>query len=311
MIHALSIDDFDERTLRLLLSWGKEYFEAEDLAHNPDAELLAGRRVALWFDEPSTRTSLSFEAAVKNLGGGVVRIDEKCSSAVKGESWGDTAAVLAELGCSALVIRTSDADVPSALAEEDALSVINAGNGTVEHPTQAIGDLLCLELSGYLSTHLKLAIVGDSAHSRVANSHFRLLPKCGIDVTVCAPAAWLPGSLPSLSSREKERIQLTTSLEEALSGATVAMYLRVQKERHADNNISLYEEFIEKYQLRSEHLSRYPSLKMVMHPGPVNWGIEISPSLRNSPKCAILRQVRCGVAMRMALLRYLLGGEEE
>ena len=310
MIHALSIDDFDERMLRLLLSWGKEYIEEEDLAHNPDADLLAGTRVALWFDEPSTRTSLSFEVAVKNLGGDVVRIDEKCSSAVKGESWGDTAAVLAELGCDALVIRTSDSDVPSALAEEGALSVINAGNGSVEHPTQAIGDLLCLELSGYLSTHLKLVIVGDAAHSRVANSHFRLLPKCGIDLTVCAPAAWLPGALPSISPRG-ERIQFTTSLEEALSGATVAMCLRVQKERHADNNISLHEEFIENYQLRSEHFSHYPSLKMVMHPGPVNWGIEISPTLRNSPKCAILKQVRCGVAMRMALLRYLLGSERE
>ncbi len=273
---------------------------------------LAGQIVANLFYEASTRTRVSFEIAARNLGAEVVNVQPSGSSITKGESLVDTVRTLESLGADAIVIRHSEAGAPYLVSRHFDGAVVNAGDGLHAHPTQALLDLLTMrdrfgELRG-----LRVAIVGDVSHSRVARSTTIGLVLLGAHVRLCGPRTLLPpdGWLEYLprSERGGGAVQ-TTSLAEALEGAQVVMALRMQRERQTGGLLPGLREFVRDYGLDREKLSRLAPGAVVMHPGPVNEGVELAPELIVAKDSLIGRQVANGVFVRMAVLRMLLGGE--
>jgi len=263
---------------------------------------LRGKTVVTLFYEPSTRTRMSFEIAAKRLSADTVNLTVAASSAVKGETLADTAANLEAMNPDLLVIRHQASGAPHFLARRLACGVINAGDGTHEHPTQALLDLLTVrEAKGTLSG-LKVAIVGDILHSRVARSNVHGFTKMGSEVWLAGPATMLPAGLAALGAR------LTTSLREALTGADVVMMLRLQLERMGQNFFSTLREYSRTYGLTPDHLALAREDAIVMHPGPINRGVEIDPAVADGPRSVILEQVANGVAVRMAVLLLLSGG---
>jgi len=264
---------------------------------------LRGKTVVTLFYEPSTRTRMSFEIAAKRLSADTVNLTVAASSAVKGETLADTAANLEAMNPDLLVIRHQASGAPHFLARRLACGVINAGDGTHEHPTQALLDLLTVrEAKGTLSG-LKVAIVGDILHSRVARSNVHGFLKMGSEVWLAGPATMLPPGLAALGAR------LTTSLREALTGADVVMMLRLQLERMGQHFFSTLREYSRTYGLNPDTLALAKEDAIVMHPGPLNRGVEIDPAVADGPRSVILEQVANGVAVRMAVLLLLSGGE--
>jgi aspartate carbamoyltransferase catalytic subunit len=265
---------------------------------------LRGRLVVNLFYEPSTRTRTSFELAAKYMGADVVNIAVATSSVVKGESLVDTAATLAAMGLDVLVVRHHAAGVPHLLARRLKAAVINAGDGWHEHPTQALLDLYTMRLKKGRLGGLKVAIIGDILHSRVARSNIWGLVKMGAEVRLCGPPTLLPQELARTGAR------LCWQVEEALAGAEVVMALRLQLERQQQGLLPSLREYRRLYGLTPERLAWAAPETLVMHPGPVNRGIELDAALVDGPRSAINEQVTNGVAVRMALL-YLLLGEAE
>ncbi|MEJ5330672.1 MAG: aspartate carbamoyltransferase catalytic subunit [Desulfobaccales bacterium] len=264
---------------------------------------LRGKTVVTLFYEPSTRTRMSFEIAAKRLSADTVNLTVAASSAVKGETLADTAANLEAMAPDLLIIRHQASGAPHFLARRLACGVINAGDGTHEHPTQALLDMLTVrEAKGTLSG-LKVAIVGDILHSRVARSNVHGFLKMGSEVWLAGPATMLPAGLAALGAR------LTTSMREALSGADVVMMLRLQLERMGQHFFSTLREYSRTYGLNPETLAWAKEDAIVMHPGPLNRGVEIDPAVADGPRAVILEQVANGVAVRMAVLLLLSGGE--
>jgi len=265
---------------------------------------LRGKTVVTMFYEPSTRTRMSFEIAAKRLSADTLNLTVAASSAVKGETLSDTAHNLEAMAPDVLIIRHPTSGAPHYLAQRLKCGVINAGDGLHEHPTQALLDLLTVrEAKGTLSG-LKVAIIGDIAHSRVARSDIYAFTKMGSQVTVAGPATMLPPYLETLGAT------VTTSLLEAVRGADVIMMLRLQLERMGQMYMSTLREYSQFFGLAPKHLQLAKEDVIIMHPGPLNRGVEISPEVADGPHSLILEQVTNGVAVRMAALYFLIGGEK-
>ena len=265
---------------------------------------LRGKTVVTVFYEPSTRTRMSFEIAAKRLSADTLNLTVAASSAVKGETLMDTAHNLEAMQPDLLVIRHPASGAPHYLARRLKCGVINAGDGLHEHPTQALLDLLTVQEAKGRLDGLKVAIIGDIAHSRVARSDIQAFLKMGSQVTVAGPATMLPPHLESLGAR------VTYSLEEAVAGADVIMMLRLQLERMGQMFLSTLREYSRFFGLAPRHLQLAQPDVIIMHPGPLNRGVEISPEVADGPHSVILEQVTNGVAVRMAMLYLLIGGEK-
>ncbi|HEY7493717.1 MAG TPA: aspartate carbamoyltransferase catalytic subunit [Candidatus Tectomicrobia bacterium] len=263
---------------------------------------LRGKTIINLFFEPSTRTRTSFEIAGKRLSADVINISVATSSVSKGESLRDTAENLQAMQADVLVVRHSAAGVPHLLARYLPSPVINAGDGAHEHPTQALLDLYTLQEKWGTLTGRTVLIVGDIAASRVARSNMLAMRKLGMQVCVCGPRTMLPLGI------EQMGVECTSDFDAAIQGADAVMMLRIQRERHGEALFPSLQEYSERYCLTSERLRRAKSGVLVMHPGPMNRGVEIAPEVADGLASVILTQVTNGVAVRMALLYLLLGG---
>ena len=280
--------------------------ELAQVAERPIRKLptLRGRTVVNLFYEDSTRTRISFEAAAKRLSADVINFSAKGSSVAKGESLKDTALTLQAMGADAVVIRHSASGAPHRLAGWIRGSVVNAGDGTHEHPTQALLDAFTIRRRLGRLDGLRVAIVGDILHSRVARSNVWLLETLGAEVTLVAPPTLLPvavGGWPCSVSYD---------LPAVLPGSDVVMMLRVQHERMSDAYFPSVREYSRRYGLDRDRMGLLPEHAIVMHPGPMNRGVEIASEVADSVRSTIVEQVANGVAVRMAVLYLLLGGSE-
>lgn len=298
--HLLDLQHLDDREFHWILDRAAEYARG---SRRPDPKSLLGRRVLLLFYEPSTRTRVSFEMAARRLGADVVFMQPAGSSAQKGESLRDTAENLVALGAEAIVIRHGAGGAAAFLARHvgEAASVINAGDGIHEHPTQGLLDLLTIRLAKGRVAGLKVAIIGDLLHSRVARSAAWALQRLGAEVWFAGPGSLGGEELAALGVR-------VASLAEALSEADVVMTLRIQKERLAGAGLPGAGEYRRFWSITRERLALARPDALLMHPGPVNRGVELPSEVVDGPAAVILDQVRNGVAVRMAVLELLLEG---
>ncbi|PYV89369.1 MAG: aspartate carbamoyltransferase [Acidobacteria bacterium] len=264
--------------------------------------LLKGKRVVLLFYEPSTRTRSSFEVAAKSMGAMTVLIQSSGSSIEKGESLLDTGYTLRAVGADAIVLRHPSAGAPHLMAANIDIAVINAGDGMHEHPSQALLDAYTVLRHKRSFKGLQVAIVGDIYHSRVARSACHLLSKFGARVTLCGP----PEFVPEVAATLVPGIRLTRHLEEAVRGADVIMLLRVQKERLAGRKIKL-EDYIARYQMTAARLKLAKRDAIVMHPGPIIRGLELTGDVADCPQSVIVQEVANGVPVRMAILARAMG----
>jgi aspartate carbamoyltransferase catalytic subunit len=264
--------------------------------------LLRGKRVLLLFYEPSTRTRSSFEIAAKSMGAMTTLVLSSGSSIEKGESLLDTAYTLRAVGADVIVIRHPHAGAPLLMAQHLDIPVINAGDGMHEHPSQALLDAYTILRHKKTLKGLQVAIVGDIYHSRVARSAIHLLSKFGAKITLCGP----PEFLPELASTLVPGLRVTRHTEDALRGTDIIMVLRVQKERLAGTRISL-QDYIAKYQMTMARLKLAKRDAMVMHPGPIVRGLELTWEVADCPQSAIIEEVHNGVPVRMAILAKALG----
>lgn len=267
---------------------------------------LRGKTVIHLFFEASTRTRLSFELAARRLGADSVGIIAQASSVQKGESLLDTLNTLVAMRPDAIVMRHSASGAPHFLARHLETPILNAGDGTHEHPTQALLDAFTILEYKPTLEGLQVAIIGDIAHSRVARSNIFLLSKFGARLVLCGPPPLLPRELLQLSPC----LSLTHDLDQAISGADVIMMLRVQLERQNEPYFPSTQEYFHFYGLRLDHLKKAKPDAIVMHPGPINRGREIASEVADFPRSVILNQVENGIAVRMAVLDLLLGPEE-
>lgn len=266
---------------------------------------LRGRTVINLFFEPSTRTRTSFEIAAKRLSADAINISTSTSSVTKGETLLDTARNLEAMSPDCIVVRHSSAGAPHQLARICRAAIVNAGDGSHEHPTQALLDALTIrERKGRISG-LKVAIIGDILHSRVARSNIHLLTKLGATVSVAGPGTLVP---PDFGDLVEEGVLVEEGIEQALEGADVAMILRIQRERQDAAFFPSMREYAVHYGLNLERLSHAAKDAIVMHPGPMNRGIEIASDVADGASSLILDQVSNGLAVRMAILYLLAGG---
>ncbi|MCJ7745613.1 MAG: aspartate carbamoyltransferase catalytic subunit [Actinobacteria bacterium] len=299
--HLLSIADVDRDFIISLLDSARSFAE---VSTRPIKKVpaLRGRTIANLFLEPSTRTRISFELAAKRLSADVISFSGSTSSISKGESLKDTAKTLVAMGVDAVVIRHSSAGSPKMLTGWVDCSVVNAGDGMHEHPTQALLDLFTMrERLGYLEG-LKVAIVGDIDHSRVARSNIHALNKVGAEVLLVAPRSLLPQRIEGMG------VDITGSLDEALGWCDVLYLLRIQLERVEESRFPSLREYTLQYGLTQTRWSNLKRKPLVMHPGPMNRGVEIESSVADEVESVITGQVTAGVAVRMAVLYDLLGG---
>jgi aspartate carbamoyltransferase catalytic subunit len=264
---------------------------------------LRGKTVITLFYEASTRTRISFELAAKRLSADAVNMTASTSSYVKGETLKDTGKNLQAMQPDVIIIRHNMPGAPHMLANILESSIVNAGDGAHEHPTQALLDLFTMREKKGIIDGLKVAIIGDIAHSRVARSNIFALSKFDTEVTVCGPPTMIPQQI------EKLGVTVEYDMEKALVDKDVVMMLRIQKERGGVSYIPSIREYSTLYCLKEEHLNRAKNDVIIMHPGPMNRGTEISDAVADGPYSVILDQVENGVAVRMAILYLLLGGE--
>jgi aspartate carbamoyltransferase catalytic subunit len=302
--HLLSAADLDAPTATLILDTAAEM---ANLAGREVKKLptLRGRTVVNLFYEDSTRTRISFEAAAKRLSADVINFSAKGSSVSKGESLKDTALTLQAMGADAVVIRHSASGAPHRLSAWVDGSVLNAGDGTHEHPTQALLDAYTMRSRLGRIEGLHVSIVGDVLHSRVARSNVLLLSTLGAKVTLVGPPTLLPVDVGTAFAPS---IEVSYDLDESLGESDVVMMLRVQRERMADSYFPSAREYSRRYGLDAARMGRLPEHAIVMHPGPMNRGMEIAPEVADSTRSTIVEQVANGVSVRMAVLYLLLGG---
>jgi aspartate carbamoyltransferase catalytic subunit len=266
---------------------------------------LRGRTVINLFFEPSTRTRTSFEIAAKRLSADSINISASTSSVTKGETLLDTARNLEAMSPDCIVIRHSSAGAAHQLARICRNAIVNAGDGSHEHPTQALLDALTIrEYKGRIAG-LEVAIIGDILHSRVARSNVHLLTKLGARVRLSGPGTLVP---PDFSELVEEGLRIERRIETAVEGADVVMVLRIQRERQTDAFFPSMREYAVHYGLRLDHLERAAKDAIVMHPGPMNRGIEVASDVADGSHSLILDQVANGLAVRMAVLYLLAGG---
>ena len=305
--HLLSAADLTKESALNLLSTAKELAQITD-GPNKKLPTLRGKTVVNLFFEDSTRTRISFETAAKRLSADVINFSAKGSSVSKGESLKDTAQTLQAMGADAVVIRHGSSGAAKRLADTQWIqaAVINAGDGTHEHPTQALLDAFTIkqhlrnnekDLSG-----VKVLIVGDILHSRVARSNVLLLTKLGAQVTLVAPPTLFPVGVSDWP------VKISYDLDQEISKCDVVMMLRIQLERMNDSFFPSSQEYSKRFGLNSARLAKLSQSAIVMHPGPMNRGLEISAESADDLKSVIIDQVKNGVAIRMAVLYELLGG---
>jgi len=297
----LGIEPLDRAEIQAILDRAKDFQPTPNQTFQK-RDALRGRTVVNLFFESSTRTRTSFEIAAKRLGADTISITASGSSVSKGESLVDTLNTLGAMRPDAIIMRHSASGAPHFLARYLPTPIINAGDGTHEHPTQALLDArTILDRRGTLEG-LRVAIIGDIAHSRVARSNMYLLSKFGAQIVLCGPASLLPKELTHITPG----VELTWDIRTAIRNADVIMMLRVQLERQHEASYPA-SEYFQFYGLRLEHLALARPHAIVMHPGPINRGREISSEVADSQKSVILNQVENGVAVRMAVLERILG----
>lgn len=293
----LGVEGLSQDELTFLLDRAEKRFRSGN--RHDSKEPMKGEVVALMFHEPSTRTVSSFELAAKRLGADVLRLQIAASSVGKGESLLDTAQTLQAMGVGYFVIRHDKPGVPHGLAPQIPSAVLNAGDGTHEHPTQALLDLLAIRHHKKRFAGLKVAILGDIRHSRVARSNIFALKTLGAEVAVAGPKTMLPAGIETLG------VRVAATPEAALKDADVAYCLRVQKERMEPNLVPSDREYHRFFGLDPARLALAKKDCVIMHPGPVNRGVELHFDLVNHPQSIIEEQVTCGVSVRMAVLETL------
>lgn len=270
---------------------------------------LRGKTVINLFFEPSTRTRTSFEIAAKRLSADTINISVAASSVAKGETLIDTARNLEAMAPNAIVIRHPSAGAPHQLARLVKASVVNGGDGAHEHPTQALLDAFTIREKKSKIAGLQVAVIGDIMHSRVARSNCHLLTKLGAHVRVAGPRTLLPPHFDKLIDDSEGSLSVCNRIDDALAGANVVIMLRIQRERMNDAFFPSLKEYSIQYGLTLDRLKLAAPDAIVLHPGPVNRGIEISSDVADSSRSLILDQVTNGVAIRMAVLFMVIGGE--
>jgi aspartate carbamoyltransferase catalytic subunit len=292
----LGIERLQRSDVEEILSRSIQFQTPRDEAA-PRSEVLRGKLVVNAFFENSTRTRVSFEIAAKRLGADTVTITTSGSSVSKGESLVDTLNTLGAMRPQAIVMRHAASGAPHFLARHLAAPIINAGDGQHEHPTQALLDARTILDHRDSLEKLRVAIIGDIVHSRVARSNIHLLAKFGADIVLCGPTPLLPETMRDIAPG----VSIERDVPRAIAGADVIMMLRVQLERQHESNFSATEYF-QFYGLRLEHLALARPNVLVMHPGPINRGREIASEVADSNRSVILNQVENGIAVRMAVL---------
>jgi aspartate carbamoyltransferase catalytic subunit len=302
--HLLSMDQLSASDITKILD------TAESLRHVTDRPIkklptLRGRTVCNLFYEASTRTRISFELAAKRLSADVINFSaDSKSSVAKGESFKDTAWTLEAMGVDAIIVRHGASGAPHQLSRWVQASVLNAGDGQHEHPTQALLDLFSIREHFKDLEGLKVGIVGDIAHSRVARSNVKGLVTMGASVTLVGPPTLIPAHARSWG------VSVTHDLDEVVGDLDVCYLLRVQKERQSEQLFPSTREYATLWGLDSRRLERMKPEALVMHPGPMNRGVEIAAEVSESPRSLILDQVANGLAVRMSLLYLMLGGRD-
>jgi aspartate carbamoyltransferase catalytic subunit len=297
----LGIEGLERAEIEAILARAK-YFQPLQNQSFKRLDTLRGKMIVNLFFEASTRTRTSFEIAAKRLGADAVSISASGSSVSKGESLVDTLNTLAAMRPNAIVMRHSASGAPHFLARHLPIPIINAGDGTHEHPTQALLDARTILDRRPKLEGLRVAIIGDIAHSRVARSNVHLLSKFGADIVLCGPAPLLPPELQQIAPG----VTLTNDICEAIRQADVIMMLRVQLERQHESSFPAGEYF-QFFGLRLEHIELAKPDVIVMHPGPINRGRELSSEVADSQRSVILNQVENGISVRMAVLERIIG----
>ena len=300
--HLLGIESLSREQIDFFLDQAKPF---QEFQRHPLKKLatLRGKTVAIAFFESSTRTRISFTTAASRLGADTMALQAEASSLKKGESLIDTVRTLDAMKPDAIVMRHSSSGAPHFVAERLEIPVLNAGDGTHEHPTQALLDALTIcDRKGKLEG-LNVTIMGDILHSRVARSNIHLLTKYGAHITLCGPPMWMPPDVEGLAPCVRRVLRI----EEAIEGADVVMALRVQTERLHEPALPP-DEYIAGYQLTPDRLRLARPDALVLHPGPMIRGLEIDSSVADGPQSCVLEQVTNGLAVRMALLYHLVGG---
>ncbi len=299
--HLLGIEPLDAGAITSILDDAERFFAAKPDAHR---DVLRGRTVVNAFFEASTRTRCSFEIAAKRLGADVVNVASAASSVTKGETLLDTAKNLEAMGVDVIVLRHPASGAPHFLAPRLTASLVNAGDGAHEHPTQALLDAFTIKKKKGGLAGLVVAICGDILHSRVARSNALLLGKLGAEVRLAGPRTLLPREASALGPT----VVVAPRLEDAVTGADVVMMLRIQTERLAGAMISTGRDYARAFGLSPTRLALAKKDAIVLHPGPMNRGVEIDSRVADGPESVILEQVAAGVAVRSAVLAQLVSG---
>jgi aspartate carbamoyltransferase catalytic subunit len=300
----LGIEGLSPEAISGLLDLSESYIP-QNQSIDKRRDLLSGRTVINLFFENSTRTRTSFEVAAKRLGADVINMDVATSSVKKGETLLDTAMTLNAMRPDAIVVRHSESGAVNLLSQKVNCTVINAGDGQHEHPTQALLDALTIRRRRGTLEGLLVAICGDILHSRVARSNIILLNAMGAEVRAVAPSTLLPSGMGDMGAT------VFTTMREGLEGADVVMMLRLQRERMSGSFVPSVREYFHYYGLDAEKLKAAKEDALVMHPGPMNRGVEISSEVADGPQSVIESQVEMGVAVRMAVMETLLVSQNQ
>ena len=307
--HILDLDDFTPEEIERVFHTADAM---KEVLSRPIKKVptLRGKTIITLFYEPSTRTRLSFELAAKNLSADVINLSASTSSVTKGESLVDTLGTLEALGADIVIMRHPQSGAPYIATKYLKVSIVNAGDGWHAHPTQALLDLYTISQHKESLKGLKVVIIGDIRHSRVARSNIWGLTTMGAEVTLCCPFTLLPTGLDK-QHYHFPQVSIEPDIELALDGADVVITLRLQLERQQGGLLPSIREYIQLYQLTESRLAKAKPEAVVLHPGPVNEGVEISPAVAYCPQSVINEQVANGVAVRMALLYLLVGSKEQ
>lgn len=300
----LGLEELTRQEIELILDTAVSF---KEISERPIRKVptLRGKTIVMFFFEASTRTRTSFELAAKRLSADTVNISASTSSLLKGETLKDTARNIEAMRIDALVMRHSSSGAPHLLAKILKPSVINAGDGSHEHPTQALLDMFTIKERKKKIEGLNVSIIGDIMHSRVARSNIWGLTKLGANVTVCGPSTLMPPDIESLG------VRVTNNIYEAIKEADVLNILRIQLERQKAKFFPTIREYREDFGIDLEKLKIAKKEILIMHPGPINRGVELTPEVADGPYSVILEQVTNGVAVRMAVLFLLLGASQE
>ncbi len=301
--HLLGIQSLSASDITTVLDTAESFYEIST-REVKKVPTLRGKTIINLFFEPSTRTRSSFELAAKRLSADIVNFNLNASSAAKGETFKDTILNLEAMNPDAIIIRHSCSGASHYASTFSQSNIINAGDGSHEHPTQALLDAFTMRQEKKDFQNLKVVIVGDILHSRVARSNIFLLRKMGARITLVGPPSLLPEEF------KKFGVEIDFNLDHAVKGADVIMMLRIQMERQTKNFFPSIREYRNLYSLSAQRFGRAKKNAIIMHPGPINRGVELTADMADCAKSVILKQVENGIAVRMAVLYLLLGGKD-